>query len=122
PLPPEARLHAGDVDGDGTEDLVVADPSRGTLVVWTRGRRRVAPSLAGGVEEIVLADLQGDGAAEIVTRDRAGRLEARAPFDARTRRLGTTAPEARLLRGDVDGDGRHELLTAHGGMVEVWEP
>jgi hypothetical protein len=69
----------GDVDGDGTEEVIVG-PGRGRLpevrVFTARGEQRLAftayaPSFRGGIR-VAAADLDGDGRAEIVTGPRRG--------------------------------------------------
>ena len=118
----------GDLDGDGFDDLVVADPSgAGRLQVW-RGaaagpgpqpsRTIEAPPGASGFggEVVVDGDVQGDGYADLlVTGEQAAWLLAggpagpAAPLALSAWELG---PAHAAHAGDLDGDGYGDLAIA----------
>ena len=135
-LSPGGLMVAGDLDGDGHEDLVVSgqpvvveptvDRSRhsGVAVLMGDGKGLHAHGplfLDGGSppRDLALGDIDGDGNAEavvldggivVVLWDRDGELEEgprlAAPAEA-TSQLG----QSRMALGDVDGDGRTDIFT-----------
>jgi cysteine-rich repeat protein len=121
---PAAGVAFGDVDGDDATDLVVAQ--RDGAVRWYPGDGvgALGPAVTlaapgGQLTDVSVADLDGDGAAEILTTDArqdwlwvlsggGGGLTVDA-----TLLVGAPgyAP-ARLATGDLDGDGRPEIAVA----------
>ena len=124
------RVAVGDVTGDRTDDIVVAaGPGGGPRVSVfdgvTGGRvfdlMAYEPGFSQGVH-LAVADLDADGFADIVTgtgsgggprvRAFAGRTGAELanffPYDSRFR------GGVRVGAGDLDGDGRAEIVTAAG--------
>jgi hypothetical protein len=59
------RAAIGDLDGDGDQEIVLADASR-LRVVEASGRELASAGVPGGIQILVIADLDGDGAAEII--------------------------------------------------------
>ncbi len=128
------RLTAvGDVDGDGLPDLVVLDPGRDAVQVLlqTPVRGQFAPPLvlaSGGrsPHEVVVADVDGDGRADLVVANFGGLYvtdmagsgvavlrQAPAGGFLPPELLPLPAPrsEARTVAvGDLDGDGRPDLV------------
>lgn len=116
---------AGDVDGDGDADLVVAMEWAPVQVLLNDGRGRFTadptrvPQTTHDHEEAALADLDGDGdldlaivseddrAAELWLNDGSGRY-AVAAFDAASGSVGNG-----IVAVDVDSDGDRDLITAN---------
>jgi len=149
-------LAGGDVDNDGRDELAVAPgpgPSYGTVVAFYRYDGQAmqwnrwgpppflayGPAIAGGTR-LALGDLDGDGGAELVTAP--GPLAVNGAHIRGWRVTGDGAEPlpwlnflayaagvgygAELACGDLDGDGRDELVTApgpgpsNGGHLRVW--
>lgn len=133
------NLAVGDVDGDGTAEIVTA-PKRGggprVRVVHWKGQRAydvVSPFLAytakfrGGVR-VALGDLDGDGRPELVTAPETG---GSAQIRIFTVNGGRMRPSLRsfdaysegfhggmtLAVGDFYGDGSNEIVTGRGDMA-----
>ncbi|MBI2985117.1 MAG: VCBS repeat-containing protein [Candidatus Kerfeldbacteria bacterium] len=118
------QVAVGDVDGDGTDDIVTA-PNRGggpNVSVFSKFGTPKArffaydQGMTGGVK-LTLADVDQDGAADIITTPGAGRTanvavhsgigQTMSSFFAlpESMRMGVTAQT-----GDVDGDGAMEIV------------
>ena len=116
---------AGDVDGDGDTDLVVAMEWAPVQVLLNDGGGRFSvdptrvPQTTHDHEEAALADLDGDGdldfaivseddrASELWLNDGTGRF-AVAPFDAAAGAVGNG-----IIAVDVDADGDLDLIAAN---------
>lgn len=116
---------AGDVDGDGDVDLVVAMEWAPVQVLLNDGRGRFSadparvPQTTHDHEEAALADLDGDGdldlaivseddrAAELWLNDGSGRFAA-ADFEAASDAVGNG-----IIAVDVDADGDLDLVAAN---------
>ncbi len=139
------RFAIGDVDGDAATDVVIADvDGRAAWLMLqapgTTGRLNSPLRLVGGVNayDAAIADLNADGAADVAVVDSSSvteRLVLRyqdpsapgsflPPFDFAL----PNGPSA-LAAGDVDGDGRDDLLTwvytgslpAAGELAVIWQ-
>lgn len=110
----------GDIDGDGTPEIGAAgarfyQSQRGTLEIFgADGVRRLGQRIAGLPLAMLMVDLDGDGAAELVTAEWApdGGCAVAAYDAAGTARWRTslnTCEAVSLAAGDVDGDGRPEI-------------
>ena len=143
---PSGAVAAGDLDGNGHADLVVAGSEvrpqanqsrrRGVAVVLNDGRslRPRDPLLLpgdGGIRDIAVGDLDGDGNVEVVVldggtvavlRDRNGDLapgpRLGAPPPAGTDQLG----QRRFALADADGDGRLDVVSWVLGSSYYGEP
>lgn len=112
-------LGVGDVDGDGRDDVAVADPSGGLFVWMGPELARVAvlsqPPLP--VQALVIADLNDDGFTDVgALRKTASRIDVyhghgNGTFDAPLHIPAVTAP-ALLRATDLDADQVPELLVA----------
>ena len=122
---------AGDLDGDGRPDLVTANTSGSVSVLLNRGDgtfRAKADYAAGGApNSVTLADFDGDGfldAAVASPRAPKGRnvtvLLGRGDGTFRLRRYFAARVNAsRIASGDLNGDGRPELVFSDGRSLAV---
>ena len=131
-LPPElVEVHAGDVDGDGREDLVLVarDGKRAgvdgvTLTVISlddAGRVTRREELALGTRPMLWdlhAGLHGVGADGPVTWDGTG-LRTVVPEPTVLGALGHTTPRSSDVVDDLDGDGVPEILFFSRGRLRV---
>ncbi len=119
-----ARVATGDVNGDGVADRVVG-ANRGTPQVRVFNGRTGAllvSFLAYGRSSrfgvrVALADVNGDGKAEIITRQANGGSRVVKVFDGSTGRLLSSfraipagpSPQVAFILGDSNNDGRLDL-------------
>jgi YVTN family beta-propeller protein len=133
------QLAVGDLDNDGKDEIVIADVSQGGRIhVYDAGTHQASPSL--GVfdtrfenddhNQLVVGDVDGQGGEEIVIADASegGRIGV---FDPITHQASPTLgvddstfendDHNQLAVGDVDGDGRDEILIANdsGGRIDA---
>jgi hypothetical protein len=124
---------AGDLDGDGRDDLVVAG-QKGPLV-WYRSPEWDRHEIAGGGWSTVggaTGDVDGDGDLDVVMGgtlwyENPGGLDA-APDGAWTVHHIGDDPTHDVVLGDLDGDGRVDVVTRNqsefdtraGDRVRVW--
>jgi len=122
---------AGDLDGDGHPDLVTANTSGSVSVLLNRGRGTFAGKVdyaAGGApNSIALADFDRDGFLDAaVASPRAPRdrhltvLLGRGDGTFRLRRyFAARVYASRLVAGDLNGDGRPDLVFSDSGALAV---
>ncbi|MBI4135529.1 S8 family serine peptidase [Candidatus Uhrbacteria bacterium] len=135
------RVAAGDIDGDGSQEIVAGAgfgggphvrvfESNGTVV---GSFFAYDPRFRGGVN-VAVGDLNGNGIAEIVTAAGPGGGPHIRIFDAQGNVLGSFFAYDKHLRGgvqlavgDLDGDGVSEIIaapgkgTGYGGEVRVFD-
>jgi hypothetical protein len=137
----DSRPLAGDVNGDGWDDLVVVHRAGVNTVVWvlkSTGTTLAAPQLWGraggdfGTTRNYVADADGDGNEDLlVTAPNSDGTNAFSTYAVLTKpdgsgAVGTTVAgtrfrtasgfsfvNSRQLAGDVDGDGWVDLVTVH---------
>jgi VCBS repeat protein len=115
-------IAAGDLDGDGLDDLVVPDSDGEILVVSTLERGLFAPprsvALASGPNRVALADLDGDGDLDAaVGHSAANALSILRGDGAGALQVGTSHPvggaTSELALADLDADGVLDLIASH---------
>lgn len=113
-----AHVMAGDIDGDGRDELIAADGQRW---VWAYDVERQRPKWALPVDRditaVLYADIDGDGVKEILLGD--GQWGAIRAYNATTLQELGSMPNAehgvtQIAVVDLDGDGRPELLWGAG--------
>ncbi len=125
PGPSQNQPAAGDLDGDGRADIVFGS-NNNTLTVLSYGERLWEWKGPEGSQYGVqggqaIADLDGDGFQEVIWNSwdgnlyvadgRSGRIKTTYTFPAS--KIGFAAP----MVGDVDGDGRLEIVVTAGDNV-----
>ena len=117
------NLQIADLDGDGKLEAVVTDGRRARLAVvkvdGTSTSLQPIPTdgQIGGYE---LASVHGDGRADLLLVDGRGRLRVRRSGDSKDAApidLGLGARGVGLLHGDLDGDGRQDLVAIGRGSL-----
>ena len=141
-----ASVATGDLDGDGYRDLVVAEPpciwqpvTQGRVAVYRGiGRGDFAatpvwtaldwqnPPRGGQSMSVSTADVDADGHADLMIRSTAGVQvftgigDAGAPLPSPAFRAPGTGAFGPALLGDLDGDGRADLVNVKAGVARVW--
>lgn len=132
------QVAAGDVDGDGREEIVVAEnegeDSRGRVRIFSGIHKLQTEFLAfpegtlSASMDIAVGDIDGDGKAEIIVSQPNGPIEAVYIYDEHGRLDSATAgvvhlqSAAAVAVGNVVGDGKQELIIGGGSNAEprVW--
>ena len=112
---------ADDVNGDGHIELIVLSQQSGVLVCydipknptvspWPRECSRIIAEDMHDVEGLALADIDGDGACELIV----GPAIFRPCDDWKRRPFAEGWEKTRVRAADLDGDGRAEIVIAEG--------
>jgi len=133
-IPSPIALAVGDMNGDGKEDLVVAEyqgtveSSVAVLLGDGSGRFRQSGSYLSGVETtgVAVADFNGDGYIDVAVANNTGNVKVFFGTGKGTLERPTTYSLAGtnpygIAAGDLDGDGHPDLAVAEaiGGSVAV---
>lgn len=124
-----ANLAIGDVTGDGVADIVSC--SEGAAFVLTKSGKEMTPawfSEPSGCSAVTLGDTNGDGTKEIIVGTDAHGSGGILIYDPSTlgparksTSLGTTIPVTDVAFGDVDGDGKPEIVATTSSSVYVYD-
>jgi hypothetical protein len=127
PVDDPVAVEAGDVDGDGSADIAYVARGSNTVVVLRQTAPGVFDSLRlldntlAAPTDLLLADLDGDGDLDLAVTDEEGGhvllIFQKPELDFFTHRgrltaAGALARPAAIAAGDLDGDGRLDLVVA----------
>ena len=114
---PATKVTAGDLDGDGIDDVIGIWPSQGGVWVKysTSGTWAILASTADG---IVAADMNGDGQAELLGSWAGQGVYWRNNATGVWTQLAT--PATKITAGDLDGDGIDDLIGIWPSQGGVW--
>ena len=129
-FPRVAAIAAAEISGDGVMDVVGVAPdgriarislnSRdGNFAVAQLSRIEAPGPLAAGTTRLLVADLDNNGAGDLVVAGPAGSRAVLAGPDASFRAVGGVLPGGITAAADLDGDGRLELIARGGEGARV---
>lgn len=116
---------AGDVNGDGRAELLVAEPDRGTVAVVSTGS---LPTTLGPIARVATGysplhvatgDLDGDGKPEIVTANAASDSVTVATLGGTSANYPAGPNPVSVALGDLNADGRADIVVANESTLGV---
>jgi len=121
---------SGDLDGDGSDEMVVSLPGDG-LIFWNPARNTVKKYVTTDrLSPVALADINGDGIPETAARggnslylfSGEGLLEDNWPAEVLNYEPGKgTGNRSQPLIVDIDGDGLNEIIADFSGGIYAFE-
>jgi sugar lactone lactonase YvrE len=123
-----ANIAAGDVDGDGTAELIVGagagagNPAK-VRIFRTSTKEMLAEFIPFGTLNgagVAAADLNGDGKAEIIVNDNAGTIAVYTQVNGTWTASGIAIAGSTAAAADTAGDGRPEIVAATATGLKVW--
>lgn len=116
-------LRVAQLDGEGGADIVVHNGRRGRLEILSLVAGAVfarSESVPGNVRGLQIADVDGNGAGDVVLVTDRGRLAVRLANGRRLPEIeiGQPAPDC-LRTGDLDGDGLADVVVLTGDGLRV---
>jgi hypothetical protein len=132
------RVFAGDLDGNGADDLIVLNAIRGTLAIYLAGptglNRVTTLTVGQGASDVAVADIDGDHRADLVVSNQVsgqvlvlpglgyGTFGPALHFQAGGGPYGVSGGgvisgegSAALAVGDINGDNRPDVVVANAG-------
>lgn len=136
---------AGDLDGDGHRDVIVASevcaadsPAQGRVTIYRGGRSLPSttpvvteldwqnPSRVASQLKLAVGDVDGDGRDDLLVSSQAGAMvftgitNLAVPFGAPSFRVPGTGTFGPAVLADVDGDHRADLVSVRARVATVW--
>ena len=114
---PADMIAAGDLDGDGKDDVIGIWPGQGG--VWIQYSKTGAwAKLSTTARDIASGDMNGDGRVDLVATYDGQGVYYRDSLSGAWVQLAT--PAEQVAAGDLDGDGKADLIGIWPGQGGVW--